>query len=633
MTGWTRLFGLVAAVVLAVGWQPAGAAEVIHEFDVRIDVRPDGALEVTETIRIRAEGNEIKRGVNRDFPLAGAGGRATFDVVSVRRNGNTEPYRVIGRGGATRLRIGRADRLLPVPSQQIYEIRYLTRGQLRAFEGYDELYWDVTGDRWTFPIRAASVEIRLPANTEILQHAAYTGPPGTRGTAFDVIDVVPGLFRAVTTAPLRPGEGFTVAVGWPPGVVEISQPGMIAGQPAGRFAAVGATLIGALALFLAWVRVGRDPEDGAIYARFDPPKGVGPAAARYVQRLGFDAQCLTAAIISMATKDALRIVERPAAGLAGARGYALVALGADGKALTPGEQGAYGKLFAGGSRIELNDSNENGERIDQARSELRSQLWDEHYGASFRRNTWYTVIGALAGVAAAALLFALLDDWRLDAFWPWLLLAALAACLTYLAGFLLVEVRDLWRGGGLHWRRLWLRVTPSAVFAVIIGKFLIDIAPGVLAVEVGRGDLLVQAAAVVFGITAGLFHFLMAAPTKAGRRLMDQIDGFALYLRTAEEDRLNILNPPERTPELFERLLPYAVALGLAHEWSAKFADVLSATTAPDWYEGTGRFDIDDFGGDFGNAIASTTHVANVGGSGGGGFSGGGGGGGGGSGW
>ena len=58
---------------------------------------------------------------------------------------------------------------------------------------------------------------------------------------------------------------------------------------------------------------------------------------------------------------------------------------------------------------------------------------------------------------------------------------------------------------------------------------------------------------------------------------MDSIEGFREYLGVAEEDRLNALNPPEKTPELFEKFLPYAVALDCQNAWAAKFAGVLAA--------------------------------------------------------
>jgi|GEM_PF-2339514 hypothetical protein len=32
---------------------------------------------------------------------------------------------------------------------------------------------------------------------------------------------------------------------------------------------------------------------------------------------------------------------------------------------------------------------------------------------------------------------------------------------------------------------------------------------------------------------------------------MDEMEGFREYLKVAEEERLNLENPPEKTPELF----------------------------------------------------------------------------------
>jgi uncharacterized membrane protein len=131
---------------------------------------------------------------------------------------------------------------------------------------------------------------------------------------------------------------------------------------------------------------------------------------------------------------------------------------------------------------------------------------------------------------------------------------------------------------------------------------------------------------------------------------MDRIEGFGHYLSVAEKDRMNFHNPPERTPELFERFLPYALALGVEQAWSEQFASVLSRAAAspagsdghyrPRWYSGRGfaRRGVTDFasslGGSFSGAIASSsTAPGSSSGSGGGGSSGGGGGGGGGSGW
>jgi uncharacterized membrane protein len=142
------------------------------------------------------------------------------------------------------------------------------------------------------------------------------------------------------------------------------------------------------------------------------------------------------------------------------------------------------------------------------------------------------------------------------------------------------------------------------------------------------------------------FCGLLKAPTPAGRRLLDQIEGFKLYLEVAEKERLGILNPPEKTPELFEKYLPYALALNVENEWNEQFAEVLEKAAqdpegySPDWYHGrsyrdfSGRSFAETFSQGMAAAISSaSTPPGSVSGSSGGGFSGGGAGGGGGSGW
>jgi len=147
-------------------------------------------------------------------------------------------------------------------------------------------------------------------------------------------------------------------------------------------------------------------------------------------------------------------------------------------------------------------------------------------------------------------------------------------------------------------------------------------------------------------VLSAVFHHLLKAPTLRGRRIMDEIEGFKLYLSVAEKERLEALHPPEKTPELFERYLPYALALGVEQEWSEQFESVLARAGEdgrsyhPVWYTGhswrslgAGGFG-QNLGGAFTSAIAaSATAPGSSGGSGGGGSSGGGGGGGGGGGW
>jgi uncharacterized membrane protein len=197
---------------------------------------------------------------------------------------------------------------------------------------------------------------------------------------------------------------------------------------------------------------------------------------------------------------------------------------------------------------------------------------------------------------------------------------------------------------------------PMSWWRIILGIVLVGVAAlvGLVVTEASaRGwiDFIPGIAAYIAAAIGGVGFSWLQAPSVEGRKVMDQIDGFRDYLGVAEEDRLNALNPPDKTPELFERFLPYAVALDVENAWAKRFAGVLAAAgataAANSWYTGNSdwssdpvRF-ADHLGSDLNQTIASASTPpgstdsggSSGGGSSGGGSSGGGGGGGGGSGW
>lgn len=81
-----------------------------------------------------------------------------------------------------------------------------------------------------------------------------------------------------------------------------------------------------------------------------------------------------------------------------------------------------------------------------------------------------------------------------------------------------------------------------------------------------------------------LFAGAMPRRTLKGARTLTEILGFKLYLEVAEKDRLKFHNAPEKKPEVFEKFLPYAIALGVEKEWAKKFDDIYK--NPPSWYEG-----------------------------------------------
>jgi hypothetical protein len=162
----------------------AVADERILEFHSDILVMPDGWIDVTETIKVRAEGNRIRRGIYRDFPTEyrdkyGNDVIVGFDILSVLRNNSPEDFHTQGIRDGIRTYFGNSDRYIN-SGEHTYTFRYRASRMLGFFENHDELYWNVTGVNWEFPIdnASATVSFGFDVSAGDLTAEAYTGAFG-----------------------------------------------------------------------------------------------------------------------------------------------------------------------------------------------------------------------------------------------------------------------------------------------------------------------------------------------------------------------------------------------------------------------------------------------------------------------
>jgi len=563
----TRVARYLLLVLVGLGGGLATAQERILSFHSEISIAQDASMRVTERIRVNATGDVIQRGIYRDFPTDytdpyGNAYRVDFDLLAVTRDGEPEPWHSERRSNGVRIYIGSKNILLP-PGKYTYRLSYRTDRQLGFFEDAQELYWNVTGNGWAFPIDKASAEVTLPQPVPIpqLEATAYTGSTGSTRQDY-AVEISEGRFRFHTTRPLGPRQGLTIVARWPRGVVTEPGPwqrlGYLLKDNRGLLLALAALLASAVYLHRAWLRHGRDPEPGVIFPRYQPPAGYSPASARYINRMGYDAKVFSAAVINLAVKGHLAIVNDD--------GDFTLQRKSSSEPLAPGEAALLSLLFTAGPELELDKKNH--AVIGSAREAHKKALAADYRNIYFRLNT--------ARIAPSA-----------------------------------------------------LGTAATAVVIGIVGAFT------PLAVVVLAANVVLHA----------VYIYLLRAPTTQGRLLMDQLMGFKLYLEVAEKDDLDRLKAPQKTPELFERYLPFAVALGVEQAWAEQFSEVFAGLDAqrsggysPAWYRGSfnptrlGGF-AREMGGSFSTAIASSATAPGSSSGGSGGSSGGGGGGGGGGGW
>ncbi len=632
-----RLWRAFAALSLLLGGHCAAHAEErILRYLSDVQIEPDSSLAVTETIDVWAENQQINRGIYRDFPTAyrgrnGSQVRVGFKFEGATLDGAPVPTAIEPLGNGVRIKMGDADKTVSV-GEHSYVIKYRTTRQLGRFKDFDELYWNATGTGWIFPIELAETRIRLPAPAKFGERAVYTGPQGATSSNAEVISEAPGDIRFATTQRLGPNEGLTVAVAFPKGVV--GEPGDASrlGWWLADYGPPALGLIGLLGLigfyYVAWRRAGRDPRAGTVVPLFAPPDELSPAGMRYVTRMGVDNRAFAAALVDMGVRGHVKLTEEDGGWLSGDK--RLIHRLQGNEPLTPDEDAALAALAQVGETVEMKQ--ENHAKFSGAKKALEENLKTRFEGTMFKRNLGWAAAGLLLFIgalcmAAAAVAVATSGGsvWQAGVTLGCLAFAAVIAAIdqsTSAVGRCLVAALAM---GAL-------------LIASILGFPLIF-----QALAVGWWvPMLLPALALPLVISA---FFWISAPTRAGRAVLDRIAGFKQYLSITEGERLDRMNQPEDTPQLFERYLPYAIALGVENRWADRFAGVLAAAALQGqqgfaWYSGSNSpwDNPGGFANSVGGALSSTISSASSApgsssGSGGGGSSGGGGGGGGGGGW
>ena len=644
-----RILLAVVLIFVVVGPDAAVAAtETILLFASEITVNADASLHVTETIRVVSTGDQIKRGIYRDFPTTykdHAGNRYVvgFTILNVARDGRPEAYHTEDLSNGVRIYMGRKEHLL-TPGEHTFTLSYRTDRQLGFFRDHDELYWNVTGNGWVFPIETASARINLPAGipADKVTLEGYTGPMGAKDQDFSSALTPEGKAVFKTTRRLAANEGLTIVVLWPKGFVQEPSPAdktfhFLKDNLTALVAFTGLVVL-LLYYVLVWFRAGRDPARGTIMPIYTPPDNLSPASMRFIAEMKYDDRAFAAAVINMAVKGFLSIQEKDGK-------YTLTKIGGDLTRLGVEEKKIAGHLFQSRDSIVLEPKNH--VHIAAAKNALKTSLTLSFEKTHFVTNRGAFVTGVVISAAVMALSFlSMLKQPDVLFLGVWLTGWSIGVV------FLSLMVVKLWRQVFTGARKLGTTVG-SLGSALVMTGFALPFWGAeifVLVILARSAPPLVGLIAVVVILNMAFYH-LLKAPTMLGRRLLDRIEGFKMFLGATEGDRLQRMVPADRTPELYEKYLPYALALNVEQAWTEQFADVLSASMQtdgggyrPGWYSGA-LFDggqIGSFAGNVGNALSSaisssaTAPGSRSGGSsggGGGGSSGGGGGGGGGGGW
>lgn len=584
-----RFFILLVALLFLFFPRSAFAqyAYTIDNFDTKIEIQNSGEIKVVETINV--EFNEHRHGIYRDIPYVyqDEAGNKTYTQVDVDKilqdDGHIES-RETTDGQYLRIRIGDPDKT--IYGKHKYTIIYSAKGILTSQAGFDELYWNTTGNNWDAPIASATATISNSKDA-IISADCYQGATNsseqcnTESTATEA--------RFASSRPLSTYEGMTVAVGLKTGAFPITvmpRPKTFIEKlfsPFSIFSFLFMTIAGLSVIFLKWWKGGRDSWTPGItgmtgknaidlikpigahepvVVEYTPPENLTPALIGVLVDERADTLDVTATIIDLASRGFLTITEIPKKWLFGKSDYLLKETGKDTKHLLSYEKELLASLF---TTKEIKTSDLRTTFYDDL-ARVKTKLYEEAIKRKYFPSNPESVRTKYLGAGVALVVFA------------------------FTVGFFCAQA------------------------GVIFG---VDMA----------------LASFIVGVVVVVFSRFMPKRTAAGRELYRRIKGYRMFIDKAETYKQKYFE----NKNTFTDVLPYTIVFGLTEKFAKALDDMGVKAPNPSWYHSANTFSImnfssnvNDFSSSMSTAIASTPSSS---GSGGGGFSGGGFGGGGGGSW
>ncbi|MEI7998373.1 MAG: DUF2207 domain-containing protein [Candidatus Omnitrophota bacterium] len=195
----------------------------IEDYKVEIRLEKNSSFVVKEEISADF-GYQSKHGIYRDLPTTyndenGQPYNLQFNLLSVLdENQNPRDYVEESSGNFKRIKIGSA--YSTVSGRQTYVITYRVSGAILFLADHDEIYWNAVGTQWDVGIKRVGVSLVLPQSVtkESLKVATYTGRRGSRNTNAQSEIVSDNLIK-FEGGNYSSYEGFTIVVGLPKGVL------------------------------------------------------------------------------------------------------------------------------------------------------------------------------------------------------------------------------------------------------------------------------------------------------------------------------------------------------------------------------------------------------------------------------
>lgn len=518
--------------------------------------------------------HDYNHGILRAIPSSYKGHSVKLKINNISsESGASAHFTTYSQAGNTVLKIG--DPNHTITGNQSYTIDYSLQNVVSYYADHDELYWDTNGDQWQQPFEHVTANFHLPKDLNITDKRCYTGSFGSLEQDC-TINTSGDAISFQANKQLEANENLSAVLAFPKGYFKPPTARDWWHDNYGKVLAITLPplLIGSWA-FRRWQTKGKDVHGrDTIIPEYEPPAGISPAEMGVVNSYRLNPKDISATIIDLAIRKYLRIIEETKKKIfKDKKTYSFELLKTDFSGLKDHEQKILNDIFP-------------------------TLAMGEIVGLDSLKNKFYKTIRSLGSSLPKQL--------TQDGYFP--------SNPKYAGAFM---------------------------YGAAFGLFILAVTMAALLKWTSVG-------LVISALILLIFAILMPKRTAQGVQAKEAIEGLKMYMQTAEADRIKMLQSPDapyakkstspkKTVELFEKLLPFAIVLGVENQWAKQFESIYK--TPPDWYSGNWTtFNAVYFTSSLNNSVSamgtSFSPPQSSGGSGfSGGGSGGGGGGGGGGGW
>ena len=558
-------------------------------FFSRIEILANGSLKVTETIERVVEPKEMNfKGIDRYFSkyyTDRTGVRHRIHLTVLEAAIDTVPVKVKILPDLNGIRIPLYSPTVLNPGTHIFSITYLFPNKIMQFKNNDEnvqepdfkeLIWEITGNYWDIPITRAGAVVLFPPNAKIYSQTAMTTGPEGVGDNYRIKKDKNGDLSFALTFPLAPHEGLTALVNWSePDSNNV--PAFENGKLDRFIIEHGTTVVSlisflfVLSYYLATLFGQKKEKKDAAKASPLQKGDLTPAVLNYALTKKIASKSLFILLLNMAAKGFLSFGEDQS-------GTVLLIKETDKeKGLTALEKKIAGKLFTK-DRTSFAMTHANSLQLMRIMQNLQKTLTKEYKKnfTSFPHTYfWFGVLMAIIAVFSVS---------SMSLFPEITLLTSLASVLVmipcaFIGAKIYTEIRTKsWKENKLHFIRLLITSLPLLI--CLTGLFIYYSIQTTLITALFFFALL---------ICIAIFKALLRAPSALGTSILENIDGYKLYLSSQDDTLLSTMRNAEfKIKALYGKHLPFAVALDLDADWTRRFASFSEKENQlkPDWYKG-----------------------------------------------